>query len=81
VGPGGVFVAESAGGEAAVQDADEPGGEGAQGLVVQVACSAVLVVERPAGVALFEGAERGLVERVVEPPVPDVSSEDGGFLA
>ena len=37
VGPGGVFVVEGVVVEAAVEDADEAVGEGAQGLVMQVA--------------------------------------------
>ena len=45
VAPGGVFVVEGAGFEAAVEDADKPVGEPAQGVVVTVAIGALLVVE------------------------------------
>ncbi len=45
VGPGGVFVVEGAGFEAAVEDADEPVGEAPEGVVVPVSGGAVLVVE------------------------------------
>jgi hypothetical protein len=45
VAPGGVFVVEGAGFEAAVEVADEPVGEAAQGVVVPVPVGALLVVE------------------------------------
>jgi len=44
VGPGGFLVVEGAGFEAPVQDADEPVGEPAQGVVVLDAAGAELVV-------------------------------------
>ena len=49
--------------------------------MVKVAFGSVLVVEQAASGALGEGAERGLVEGVVEPPVADVSGEDGFLFA
>jgi hypothetical protein len=45
VAPGGVFVVEGAGFEAAVEDADEAVGESSQGVVVAVSAGALLVVE------------------------------------
>ena len=50
--PGGVLVVEGAVVEAAVEDADEAVGEGAQGLVMQVACRSPLIVEESASGAL-----------------------------
>ena len=79
--PGGVFVVEAVVVEAAVEDADEPVGERSEGLVVEVAGGSVLVVEGATARALGERAERGLVEGVVEPPVADVSGEDGFLFA
>ena len=64
-----------------MQDADEPVGEGSEGLVVEIAGGAVLVVELSAAWALGEGAERGLVEGVVESPVPDVAGQNGFLLS
>ena len=79
--PCGVVVVEAVVLEAAVEDADEPVGEGAEGLVMEVAVGAVLVVERAASWALGKRAERCLIECVVEPPVADVSGENRPFLA
>ena len=45
VAPGGVFVVEGAGFEAAVEDAGEAAGEASQGVVVAVAAGVLLVVE------------------------------------
>ena len=45
VGPGGCLVVEGAGFEASVQDADEPVGEAAEGVVVLDAAGAEVVVE------------------------------------
>ena len=78
--PGGLFVVEGVVFEAAVEDADEAVGEGAEGLVVEVAVGSVLVVVETASSALGERAERGLVECVVEAPVADVSGENGFLL-
>ncbi len=78
--PGGVLVVGGAVGQAAVEDADEAVGEGAEGLVVEVAVGSVLVVVETASSALGERAERGLVECVVEAPVADVSGENGFLL-
>ena len=55
VGPGGVLVVEGAGFKAAVQDADESVAQCTQGLVVQVAGGAVLVVEQARAEAGVEG--------------------------
>jgi hypothetical protein len=81
VGPGGVFVVEGAVGEAPVEDADEAVGEGPEGLVVEVAGGAVLVVEGAASGAVGERAEGGEVESVVEASVADVAGEDGFLFA
>ena len=62
-----------------MEDADESVAEGAEGLVVEVAGGAVLVVERSAAGAGRERAERPLVDGVVEPAVADVAGEDGSF--
>ena len=45
VAPGGLLVVEGADFQAAVEDADEPVGEAAQGVVVLVSRGALLVVE------------------------------------
>jgi hypothetical protein len=45
VGPGGCLIVEGAGFEASVQDADEPVGEAAEGVVVLDAAGAEVVVE------------------------------------
>ena len=54
VGPGDVLVVEAAVLDAAVEDADEPVGEGAEGLVVEVPFGSVLVVEQSASGAVGE---------------------------
>ena len=64
-----------------MEDADETVAERAEGLVVEVAGGSSLVVEGAAAVAVGECGERPLVDRVVEPPVPDVAGEHGPFLA
>ena len=79
MGPGGVFVVEGAGADAAVEDADEAVGEGSECLVVEVAVGSVLVVERSTAGTGGERAERHLVERVVEAPVANVAGEHGAF--
>ena len=56
LGPGGGLVIEGAGLEAAVQDADEPAGEFAQGRVVLGAAGAFGVVE---GAGAGRGAQGG----------------------
>ena len=48
--------------------------------MVEISDGAVLVIERAASWALCERAERGLVEGVVEPSVPDVAGQDGFLL-
>ena len=67
--------------QVAVEDADEAVGEGSQGLVVEVASGAVLVVEHAASWTLGERAERALIEGVVEPPVAYVAGENGSLLS
>ena len=81
VGPGGVFVVGGAGAEAAVEVADEPVAERSEGLVVEVAGGSSLVVEGPTAGACGDGAERPLVDGVVEAPVADVAGEHGLLLA
>jgi hypothetical protein len=49
--------------------------------VVEVAVGSVLVVEQSASGALCEGAQRCLVECVIEAPVADVAGEDGFLRA
>ena len=79
--PGGVFVVEGCVAQAAVQDADEAVGQGAQGLVVGVAGGAVLVIERSGAGAGGQGAEGPLVDGVIEAAVADVAGQDGVFSA
>lgn len=79
--PGGVFVVEGAVFEAAVENAHEAVGERPEGLVVEVAVGSPLVVEHSASGALGERAERGLIERVVETPVADMTGQHSAFLA
>ena len=55
VSPGGGLVVEGAGLEASVQDADEPVGQPAQGVVVLDSAGAELVVE---GAGAGRGAQR-----------------------
>ena len=64
-----------------MQDADEAVAQGAQGLVVQVAGGAVLVVEGAGAGAGLQGAEGPLVDGVVEAAVADVAGQHGAFLA
>src|SRR5208283_4200181 len=78
--PGFVFVVLGAVTYAAVQDAHESVAEGAQGLVVEVAGGAALVVESAGTGAAREGAEGPLVDGVVEATVADVAGEHGAFL-
>jgi hypothetical protein len=56
-----------------VQDADEAVAQGAQGLVVQVAGGAVVVVEVPGARTALQGAEGPMVKGVVEALVADVA--------
>jgi len=63
-----------------VQDADESITQGAQGLMVEVSGSAVLVVERSGAWAVVDRAEGPLVDGVVEPPIADVTGQDGALL-
>src|SRR5215472_6147576 len=73
VGPGGGFVVEAAGLQAAVQDADEPIGELAQcGLVTDLAGSERVVVGACAGRS-FQGAEGPLLHGVAQPRVAGVA--------
>src|SRR5450432_499824 len=73
--PGGCLVVGGAGFEAAVQDADEPVGEFAQGGVVLGAAGAFGVVEGAGAGGATEGSEGLGHERVGEPVVAD---EPGG---
>src|ERR1035437_5142024 len=75
VGPGGCLVVGGSGLEAAVQDADEPVGEFAQGGVVLGAAGALGVVEGAGAGRGAEGGEGLGHERVGEPVVAD---EPGG---
>ena len=77
VGPGGVLVVVGAVFEAAVEDADEAVAEGSEGLMVEVAFLASLVVEASTSFALADRAEGPLVDSVSETPVADVSGVDG----
>ena len=63
-----------------MEDADEAVAEGAEGLVVEVAGGAALVVERCGSRGWSQGAEGPLVDGVVEAPVADVAGEHGSFL-
>jgi hypothetical protein len=81
VGPGGVFVVDGAGLEAAVEDADESVAGGVEGLVVEVAGGAVVVVEGSGAGAAADGAEGLGVDGVVEAPVAHVAGQDGTFAA
>ena len=81
MGPGGVFVVWGSGFEAAVEVADESVCEGAEGLVVEVACGSVLVIELAAAGAGLQGAEGPLVAGVVETPVADMSGQHDPFGA
>jgi hypothetical protein len=78
--PGGVFAVGGVVAEAAVQDADESVSQGAEGLVVQVAGGAVLVVEGACSGTCGERAEGPAVDGVVEAPVADVAGQHGAFL-
>src|SRR5712692_1868796 len=75
VRPGGGLVVEGPGLEAAVQDADEPAGELAQGSVVLGAAGALGVVQGAGAGRGAEGGEGLGHERVGEPVVED---EPGG---
>jgi len=79
--PGNVLVVLGVVAEAAVEDADEAVAEGAEGLVVQVAGVAVVVVEVAGAGTGRQRAERPLVDGVVEAPVADVAGEYRAFLA
>ena len=64
-----------------MEDADEPVGEGSEGLVVGVACGAVSVVAGPGSRRAGQCAERLLVEGVGEAPVAGVAGQDDPFGA
>lgn len=81
VGPGGVFVVEGPGSEAAVQDADETVAEGSEGLVVGVAEGASVVVERSGAGAVGERAERPLVDGIREAAVADEPGQSDAAVA
>src|SRR6516225_7707426 len=81
VRPGGGLVVEGAGFEAAVQDADEPVGDLAQGGVVLGAAGAFGVVESPGAGRGAEGGEGLGHERVGEPVVADEPGGDDLLLA
>jgi hypothetical protein len=79
--PGSVLVVEGAGLEAAVEDADEPVGELAQGGVVADVPAAQRVV---IGAGARGGAERGeglQVQRGTKAAVGGPAGQDHGFLA
>ena len=63
--PGGLFVVEDSVFETAVEDAHEPVSEGPEGLVVEVAGCASLVVEPAGAWTVGGGTKRPLVEGVV----------------
>lgn len=79
--PGRALVVERPVSETAVEDANEAVAERSEGLVVQIASGATFVVERAAAFAVSQGAERPLVDRVVEPFVANVTGEHGTLLA
>ena|ERR1035437_1481141 len=81
VRPGGCLVVEGAGFEAAVQDADEPVGEFAQGGVVLGAAGAFGVVQGPGARGGAEGGEGLGHESVGEPVVADEPGGDDLLLA
>src|SRR6266511_2460312 len=79
--PGGCLVVGGAGFEAAVEDADEPVGELAQGWVVfGTACSLFVVVGACSGRGVERG-ERLAHEGVDEPVVVDVAGQGDLLLA
>ena len=80
VGPGGCLVVGGSGLEAAVQDADEPVGEFAQGGVVLGAAGALGVVEGAGAGRGAEGGEGLGHERVGEPVVADEPGGDDFLL-
>lgn len=84
VRPGGVSVVEGVVSEAAVEEADEALGEGAEGSLVGVSVLASLVVEGAGFWAGGDGGEGPLLAGVGETVVPGVAGEDdvaaaGGF--
>jgi len=79
--PCGVFVVERVVTQATVQDPDEAVGQGAEGLMVSVAVSTVLVVVAASARAAQQGGEGPAVEGVVEVWVADVAGQDGFLLA
>lgn len=62
-----------------MRDSDESVAQGAEGLVVQVAGGAVLIVEGAGAEAGGQGAEGPLVDRVIETPVADVTGHSAFF--
>lgn len=64
-----------------MEDSDEAVADGAEGLVVEVFGSAVLVVVGACAWAAGDRAERPLVDSVVEPAVADVAGQHGAFFA
>src|SRR5258708_8412942 len=81
VRPGGCLVVEGAGFEAAVQDADEPAGELAEGGVVFHASGTLGVVEGPGAGRGAQGGEGLGHQRVDEPVVADEPGGNGLLLA
>src|SRR5256885_17111176 len=79
--PGGGLVVERAGLQAAVQDADEPVGELAQGGPVAEATRALAVVVGPGSGGGAQGGEGLAVEGGAEPVVVNVPGPDGLALA
>ena len=64
-----------------MEDADESVAQSAQGLMMQIAGGAVVVVEGACSRTVRESAEGPLVDGVVESPVADVAGQYGAFLA
>jgi hypothetical protein len=64
-----------------MEDPDESVAQGAEGLVMEVAGRAMLVVEGAGTGAGVEGAEGPSVDRVIQAWVADVAGQHGVFLA
>src|SRR5215831_4231204 len=79
--PGGGLVVAGAGFQAAVQDADEPVGELAQGGWVAGPAGAELVIVGAGARRGGQGGEGLAVEGVAEPVVVHVPGRDGSLLA
>ena len=64
-----------------MQNAHETVAKGTEGLVMEVAGGAVLVIKRSGARAFCEGGEGPLVDGVIEAAVAYVASQHGAFLA